>query len=78
MLGQDDVSYSHPQGAKPYRKLKLNWLEQILLVAMVLVILVTGFDAINGAQIGKNQALEQASRQGEQGLMAGIGQFFNQ
>ncbi len=55
---------------KPYRRLKLSLFEQVMIVGMLVVILLTTLDALDGSQVGKTNALSIAKMQGQQELMA--------
>jgi hypothetical protein len=58
-----------------YRRLRLSLFEQVLLGAMFLILTVTSLDALDGKNIGKNDALNLAKLQGQQELMASVFKF---
>ncbi len=56
--------------SRSYRQLKFSMFEQVVLVAMLLVLVLTGLDALEGQQLGKNNKLTLAKLQGQHELMA--------
>jgi len=59
-----------PLSVKRYRQLRMSTLEQVVLVAMLLILMIAGVDALDGQKIGKSDALTLAKMQGQQELMA--------
>ena len=53
-----------------YRQLRLSIMEVMLLGAALLILLMTSFDALEGSQVGKSNALELAKQQGQPSILA--------
>lgn len=58
--------------AKGRRRLHLSVLEITFIAAMLLVLAMTSLDAMDGRNIGKDNALDIAKLQGQQELMASL------
>ncbi len=73
------MAEEEPQQGVPvirkYRRLKMSAFEWTLIGAMLLTLMVTCIDSLQGQHVGKGDALAVAKLQGQQELMASIFRF---